>query len=261
MSTVSASTSHPRSRAKAGEVDRASGFFKAVQQDPVLARVKLIAEPWDAAAGGYQVGNFPPGWAEWNDRYRNGMRAYWKGDGGMLGEFARRFAGSSDLVRRCRAQAARGRKFRHRARRIHAARPGLVQREAQRDERRRQPRRPRSQSVVELRSRRADRRPRESTRCASGRSATSSPRCCFRRGVPMLLAGDECSRTQHGNNNAYCHDDETNWIDWSETPERAAFTEFVRKLIALRRSHRTFRRRDFYHGRPLGSRAVKDVVW
>src|SRR5262245_9619262 len=243
-----------------GEVDRASGFFKAVRQDPVLARVKLIAEPWDVAAGGYQVGNFPPGWAEWNDRYRNGMRAYWKGDGSMLGEFARRFAGSSDLF------AAAGRKP-HAGVNFVTAHDGFTLHDlVSYNEKHNEPNGD---------GNRDGHNHNLSWNCGV-EGPTADPEInalrerqkrnliatlLLSQGVPMLLAGDERSRTQHGNNNAYCHDSEINWIDWSETPERAAFTEFVRKLIALRRSHRTFRRRDFYHGRPLGSRAVKDVVW
>ena len=130
-----------------------------MRQDPVLSQVKLIAEPWDLGEGGYQVGNFPPGWAEWNDKYRDTMRAYWKGDGGLIGEFARRLTGLERPLRPQRPRAVRQHQLRHRARRLHAARPRDLQRQAQRGQRRGQPRRQRQQPVVELRRRRADRRP------------------------------------------------------------------------------------------------------
>ena len=177
--------------------------------------VKLIAEPWDLGDGGYQVGNFPVGWAEWNDQYRDTMRAYWKGDGGLIGEFAQRLTGSSDLYNRERPRPVRQHQLRHRARRLHAARPRHLQREAQRGQRRGQPRRPRPQPVVELRRRRPDRRRRRSARCASASKRNFLATLLLSQGVPMLLAGDEIGRTQQGNNNAYCQDNEIGWLDWA----------------------------------------------
>ena len=123
------------------EVNRLGAFLDIIHQDPVLSQAKLIAEPWDLGEGGYQVGNFPVGWTEWNDRYRDTVRSYWKGDGGLIGDLAYRI----DRVKRSlcaqRTAAVRQHQFRHRARRLHAARPGQLQRQTQRSQRRRQPRR------------------------------------------------------------------------------------------------------------------------
>ena len=122
-------------------VDRLSSFFDVIGQDPVISRVKLIAEPWDVGEGGYQVGNFPPGWTEWNGQYRDAVRRFWRGDAGMLPELATRLAGSSDLYGSSGRQPHASINFVTLARRLHARRPGVVQREAQRGQRRRQPRR------------------------------------------------------------------------------------------------------------------------
>ena len=243
-----------------GEFDHSSGFLKAVRQDPVLNRVKLIAEPWDLGAGGYQVGNFPPGWAEWNDRYRNAMRSYWKGDGAMLGELARRFAGSSELFAHAgrRPQASVNFITAHDGFTLH----DLVSYNSKHNEANGEANRDGNDHNL-------------SWNCgAEGPTADPEINALRERqkrnflatlllsqGVPMLLAGDERGHTQQGNNNAYCQDNATSWIDWTETPERTALTQFARKLIGLRRSHRTFRRRDFFQGRALAHRNVKDVVW
>ena len=135
------------------EVDRLSAFFDLVQQDPVVSQVKLIAEPWDVGDGGYQVGNFPPLWTEWNGKYRDTVRDFWRGEPATLGEFASRLTGSSRPLRARRPRADRVDQLRHRARRLHAARPGLLQREAQRGQRRGQQRRREPQPVLELRRR------------------------------------------------------------------------------------------------------------
>ena len=140
------------------DVDRLSTFFELVQQDPVVSQVKLIAEPWDIGPGGYQVGNFPPQWTEWNGKYRDTVRDFWRGEPATLGEFASRLTGSADLYETLRPPPGRVDQLRHRARRLHAGRPGLLQREAQRGQRRGQPRRRIAQPVVELRRRGADRR-------------------------------------------------------------------------------------------------------
>jgi glycogen operon protein len=137
--------------------DRSSAFLEVVAQDPVISRVKLIAEPWDATAEGYQVGNFPPGWSEWNGRYRDGVRRFWKGDAGTMGEFASRLAGSHDMYGPSGRQPYATNQLRHRARRLHARRSGVVQRQAQRGQRRREPRRRQQQPELELRRRGTDR--------------------------------------------------------------------------------------------------------
>ena len=205
------------------DVDRLSAFFDTIHQDPVLSQVKLIAEPWDVGPGGYQVGNFPVLWTEWNGLYRDIVRDFWRGQA-LGGRVRDALHGLERPVRRGRAAAVRVDQLRHRPRRLHARRPRLLQREAQRGERRGQPRRHRRQPLLELRRRGADRRPGRSSRCGGGRCGTSSPRCFLSQGVPMLLGGDELARTQGGNNNAWCQDNEISWFDWEldERQERAA---------------------------------------
>jgi len=241
-------------------VEPLAGFFTVVRQDPVLNRVKLIAEPWDVGEGGYQVGNFPLGWAEWNDRYRDGMRAYWKGDGGVIGEFARRLTGSSDLY-------GRGGRRPHASINFVTAHDGFT-----------------LHDLVSYNDKHNEANGEDnqdghndnlSWNCgAEGPSDDPGINALRERqkrnflatlllsqGVPMLLAGDERGRTQLGNNNAYCQDNEISWLDWRATPERAALAEFTRLLIALRRSHRVFRRRDFFAGRPLHGLEATDIHW
>jgi glycogen operon protein len=241
-------------------VEPLSGFFTVVRQDPVLNRVKLIAEPWDVGHGGYQVGNFPTGWAEWNDRYRNGMRAYWKGDGGAIGEFARRLTGSSDLYGRSgkRPHASINFITAHDGFTLH----DLVSYNEKHNEANGEDNRDGHNENL-------------SWNCGA-EGATDDPAVralreqqkrnflatlLLSQGVPMLLAGDELGHTQNGNNNAYCQDNELSWIDWTPTPERERLLDFVRVMILMRRSHRVFRRRDFFQGRPLHGSGVKDIQW
>ncbi len=200
------------------DVDRLSSFFDLVQQDPVVSQVKLIAEPWDIGEGGYQVGNFPPLWSEWNGKFRDTVRDYWRGESATLAEFASRVTGSSDLYESDGRRALRLHQLRHRPRRLHAARPRLLQREAQRGERRGQQRRREPQPVVE--PRRRGRRPTTSTcsRCASRQKRNFLATLFLSQGVPMLLHGDELGRTQSGNNNGYCQDNEISWVDWERGP-------------------------------------------
>jgi len=242
------------------EVDRLGAFFDVIAQDPVLSRVKLIAEPWDLGEGGYQVGNFPPGWTEWNDRYRDTVRAYWKGDGGRIGEFARRLTGSSDLYE------ASGRKP-HASINFVTAHDGfaladLVSYNEKRNHANLEDNRDGNDNnlswncgaegptddpeVLELRAR--QRRNFIATLLLS-------------QGVPMLLAGDEIGRTQQGNNNAYCQDNEISWVDWSLDPSKKALLEFVQRMIQLRRMHPVLRRRRFFQGRPIRGGGVKDIAW
>ncbi|MGH8737131.1 MAG: glycogen debranching protein GlgX [Burkholderiales bacterium] len=243
-----------------GAVQPMGAFFDVVRQDPVLNQVYLIAEPWDLGQGGYQVGNFPRGWAEWNDRYRDGMRAYWKGDGGQIGELARRFTGSADLYGRS-------------GRRPHAsinfvtAHDGftladLVSYNDKHNEANGEDNRdghnnniswncgvegPSDDPVI-LGLRARQRRNFLATLLLS-------------QGAPMLLAGDELGRSQQGNNNAYCQDNELNWLDWTPSKEKDDFIGFIARLTALRRTHPSFRRRDFFEGRPLHGGGVKDILW
>jgi glycogen operon protein len=242
------------------EVDRLGAFFDTIRQDPVLNRVKLIAEPWDLGEGGYQVGNFPVGWAEWNDKYRDAMRAYWKGDGGLIGEFALRLTGSSDLYNRSSRRPYASINF-------IAAHDGFSLHDLV------------SYNEKHNQANREDNRDghdnNRSWNCGvEGPTDDPAIRALRERqkrnmlatlllsqGVPMLLAGDEIGRTQHGNNNAYCQDNEISWIDWRLDGEKAKLAEFVRRLIGLRRSHPVFRRRDFFQGRPIHGSEVKDIVW
>jgi len=243
-----------------GVVQHLGGFFDVIRQDPVLNRVKLIAEPWDLGHGGYQVGNFPPGWAEWNDRYRDGLRSYWKGDGGLIGEFARRLTGSSDLYGRSgkRPHASINFVTAHDGFTLH----DLVTYENKHNE----------ANGEDNRDGTNDNR---SWNCGV-EGPTDDPginalrerqkrnflaTLLLSQGVPMLVAGDEIGRTQHGNNNAYCQDNDISWIDWSLTPAHQALLSFTQKLIRLRAAHPTFRRRDFFAGRPLHGGQLKDVLW
>jgi glycogen operon protein len=242
------------------EVDRLGAFFDLLRQDPVLNQVKLIAEPWDLGEGGYQVGNFPAGWAEWNDKYRDTIRAYWKGDGGLIGEFARRFTGSSDLY---------GRNGRRPYASINyvAAHDGftLADLVAYNDK----------HNDANLEDNRDGHDHNLSWNCGV-EGPTDDPsvlglRARQRRnllatlllsqGVPMLLAGDERGRTQSGNNNAYCQDNELSWLNWDRDAAGDALMSFTQRLIAFRRAHPVLRRSDFFQGRPLRGREIKDLVW
>ncbi|WP_084701919.1 glycogen debranching protein GlgX [Streptacidiphilus anmyonensis] len=245
------------------EVDRLSSFFDLVQQDPVVSQVKLIAEPWDLGDGGYQVGNFPPLWTEWNGRYRDCVRDFWRGEGGTLGEFASRLTGSADL-------------YQDDGRRPHAsvnfvtAHDGFTMRdlvsyngkhnEANGENNRDGENHNRSwncgaegpthkRTVLALRAR---------------QQRNMIATLMLSQGVPMLLHGDELGRTQHGNNNAYCQDNELTWIDWPSIVENGSeLLDYTSRLIRLRREHPVFRRRRFFKGRaPRGSRdGLKDIAW
>jgi glycogen operon protein len=241
-------------------VEPLGAFFSVVRQDPVLSSVKLIAEPWDVGEGGYQVGNFPLGWAEWNDRYRNGMRAYWKGDGGVIGEFARRLTGSSDLYGRSgqRPYASINFVTAHDGFTLH----DLVSYNEKHNEANGEDNRDgHNENLSWNCGVEGPTDDPEIQRLRERQKRNFLATMLLSQGVPMLLAGDERGRTQQGNNNAYCQDSELNWIDWGSTPERNSLAEFTRLLIALRRSHRVFRRRDFFAGRPLHGREAKDIHW
>ena len=241
-------------------VDRLSAFFDILRQDPVLSKVKLIAEPWDLGTGGYQVGNFPAGWAEWNDRYRDTMRAYWKGDGGVIGEFAQRLTGSSDLYNRSSRKPYASINF-------VAAHDGFTladlgsyndkHNEANGEENR-------DGSDHNLSWNHGVEGPTDDPEILAMRARQQRnfiATLMLSQGVPMLLAGDEIGRTQQGNNNAYCQDNELSWIDWSDSEARRSLLAFTQRLIALRAAHPVFRRRDFFQGRPLRGSEVRDIVW
>ncbi len=229
---------------RAHDFDRNSAFLAAVRQDPVISQVKLIAEPWDLGEGGYQLGNFPPGWSEWNDRYRDALRAYWRGDGGMIGALASRLAGSSDIFQPAGRHPTASINFvtSHDGFTLH----DLVSYERKHNE-------------ANLEGNRDGTDENLSWNCGT-EGPTGDPQIAALRerqkrnllatlflsqGVPMLLAGDEIGRTQRGNNNAYCQDNDISWLDWQLDAHAERLLAFTRKLIALRRAHPALRRRTY----------------
>jgi glycogen operon protein len=232
------------------DVDRLSSFFDLVQQDPVVSQVKLIAEPWDVGEGGYQVGNFPPLWTEWNGKYRDTVRDFWRGADHGIAEFASRLTGSSDLYQFTGRRPSASINF-------VTAHDGFTladlvsyndkHNEANGEENRDGSDDNRSWNCgVEgptddpaVRARRA----------AQTRNLLTT--LFLSQGVPMLVAGDEMARTQGGNNNAYCQDNETSWLDWSHLSEHADLVRFTADVARLRRDHPVFRRRRFFHGAPI----------
>ncbi|MDO8777867.1 MAG: glycogen debranching protein GlgX, partial [Burkholderiaceae bacterium] len=245
---------------EAGEVENLGGFFDAIRQDPTLNRVKLIAEPWDLGSGGYRVGNFPHGWAEWNDRYRNGMRAYWKGDDGQIGELAQRLTGSHDLYGWSgkRSHASINFVTAHDGFTLH----DLVSYNDKHNEANGEDNRDGNNHNL-------------SWNCGAEGESDDPAILALRerqkrnllatlllsQGLPMLLAGDERGHTQLGNNNVYCQDSQLAWLDWTPSPERDALHTFVQRLILLRRAHPSLRRRNFFEGKPQEGDADKDVCW
>ena len=202
------------------EVDRLSAFFDIIHQDPILSQVKLIAEPWDVGEGGYQVGNFPVLWTEWNGIYRDTMRDFWRGEA-AVGRVRLALHRLERPLPARRPPAVRLDQLRHRPRRLHAARPRLLQREAQRGEPRGRTATARTTTAAGTAASRARPTTRRSTSCASASMRNFLATLFLSQGVPMLLGGDEFARTQRGNNNAYCQDNELSWFDW-ELDERAA---------------------------------------
>ena len=242
------------------DVDRLGSFFDTIGQDPVLSQVKLIAEPWDVGSGGYQVGNFPPGWNEWNDKYRDTLRGFWKGDGGLIGECAQRLSGSADLYE------ASGRKP-HASINFITAHDGFTledlvsynqkHNEANGEDNRDGHNENRSwncgvegptadAAVLALRQRQR-------------RNLLAS--LLLSQGVPMILGGDELGRTQRGNNNAYCQDNELSWIDWHLDGRRREFLAFARRIIRLRREHPVFSRRRYVRADARTPEGLKEIIW
>ena len=242
------------------DVDRLSGFFDIIHQDPTLADVKLIAEPWDVGEGGYQVGNFPVLWAEWNGKYRDTVRRYWKGDDGQLSDLAYRLTGSSDL-------------YQHDGRRPYAsinfvtAHDGFTLRdlvsynekhnEANGEDNNDGANDNQSwnmgaegptddASIIEARERQI-------------RNLLAT--VLFSQGVPMISGGDELARTQKGNNNAYCQDNEISWYDWTPDPLRERLLTFTARLIELRKAHPNLRRKKFFQDRVIHNSEARDIAW
>ncbi|MFN6944307.1 MAG: glycogen debranching protein GlgX [Cytophagaceae bacterium] len=240
------------------EVDQLSAFFDIIHQDPVISQVKLIAEPWDIGEGGYQVGNFPPGWVEWNGKYRDCIRDFWRGADSMLAEFAERFTGSSDLYRDDNRRPTASINF-------ITAHDGFT--------------------LNDLVSYNEKHNKANKENSMDGENHNSSWNCgvegptddaeinelrdrqkrnflttlFLSQGVPMLLAGDEISRTQHGNNNAYCQDNELSWLNWDKADKK--LLEFTTKLIEFRKQHPVFCRRRWFQGQPIKGLGLEDIAW
>lgn len=240
------------------EVNRLSAFFDIIHQDPVISQVKLIAEPWDVGEGGYQVGKFPPGWAEWNGKYRDCIRDYWRGADSMLAEFAERFTGSPDLYQDDYRRPTASINF-------VTAHDGFTlndlvsynekHNEANGEDNNDGDGHNRSwnsgaegptdnKEIIKIRER---------------QKRNFLTTLFLSQGVPMLLAGDELSRTQKGNNNAYCQDNEISWINWDKADKK--MLDFTRKLIHLRKVHPIFRRRRWFKGQPIKGLGVEDISW
>jgi glycogen operon protein len=241
-------------------VDKLGAFFDIIHQDPILSQVKLIAEPWDLGEGGYQVGNFPTKWTEWNGKYRDAVRRFWRGDGGALSELATRLSGSSDL-------------YEQSGRRPYASINFITAHDGF--------------TLADLVSYNDKHNEANGERNGDGEHHNLSWNCgaegptldrrvldlraCQRRnfmttllfsvGVPMLSGGDELCRTQSGNNNAYCQDNEVSWTDWTMTPERQEFLDFTRRVIQIWKSHPVLRRRKFFQGRSIRGAEVLDIAW
>jgi isoamylase len=241
-------------------VNKLHAFFEIIHQDPVLSQVKLIAEPWDVGEGGYQVGNFPVLWAEWNGKYRDEVRRFWKGDEGRVGEIAYRLTGSPDL-------------YQHSGRRPYASINFITSHDGF--------------TLNDLVSYNDKHNEANGENNNDGDNNNNSWNCgaegptddpkvnelrarqrrnllttlLLSQGVPMLLAGDEWARTQNGNNNAYCQDNDLSWLSWEHNAEQKELLEFTKKLIQLRRDHPVFRRPKFFQGRRIRGSEIKDVMW
>ena len=241
-------------------VDKLSAFFDIMLQDPILSQVKLIAEPWDLGSGGYQVGNFPHLWSEWNGRYRDTIRRFWAGDGGLISEVATRLTGSSDL-------------YQHNGRRPYAsinfvtAHDGFCLRDLVTYHEKR--------NLANLEENRDGDNHNNNWNCGVEGETTDPEIQSLRlrqrknllatlllsQGVPMIRSGDEVEQTQHGNNNPYCQDNEISWINWDLNAEQKQFLEFVKQMTALWHAQPVFKRRNFFQGRRIQGAGVKDVAW
>ncbi len=237
-----------------------SSFFTIIHQDPIISQTKLIAEPWDIGEGGYQVGNFPVLWAEWNGKYRDIIRSFWKGDGGCTGEVGYRLTGSSDL-------------YEDDGRRPHAsvnfitAHDGFTLRDLVSYEHK--------HNHNNLEDNRDGHHDNRSWNCGQ-EGETDDPRIkalrirqmrnfmatlLISQGTPMICGGDEVARTQNGNNNAYCQDNEISWQQWDLTEEQLKFLEFTKKVIKIRKEHPALHRTKFFKGRKIRGSNIRDIIW
>jgi len=241
-------------------VNRLHSFFQVIQQDPSLSQIKLIAEPWDVGEGGYQVGNFPAPWSEWNGKYRDTVRSFWKGDEGRIGEIGYRLAGSPDL-------------YHHNGRRAYASINFVTAHDGF--------------TLSDLVSYNEKHNELNGDGNQDGDNNNLSWNCgvegptddpqinalrerqrrnflttlFLSQGVPMLLGGDEWGRTQQGNNNAYCQDNEISWFDWTRDEKQNQFLKFTQELISFRHAHPVFRRPKFFQGRRIRASEIRDVMW
>jgi len=242
------------------EVDKLGAFFDIIHQDPILSQVKLIAEPWDVGPGGYQVGNFPPGWTEWNGKYRDNARRFWKGDGGTTNEFATRLAGSSDLYEWSGRRPSASINF-------ITCHDGFS-----------------LQDLVSYNEKHNEANGEENRDGANDNNSwncgiegpTDDPAIkalrerqkrnliatlLLSQGVSMILAGDELSHSQNGNNNTYCQDNELTWLNWELDAEQKQFLEFVKKVSLIWKEQPVFQRRKFFQGRKIRGSGVTDISW
>jgi isoamylase len=241
-------------------VDRLAAFFDLVNQDPVVSQVKLIAEPWDVGDGGYQVGGFPPLWTEWNGRYRDSVRDFWRGEPASLGEFASRFTGSSDLYEIDGRRPIASINF-------VTAHDGFTMNDLVSYNEKNNEANGEGNRDGESHNR--------SWNCGV-EGPTDDPEIVALRerqkrnflatlllsqGVPMIAHGDELGRTQHGNNNVYCQDNELSWVDWQDARNQDVLTHFTSRLTKLRAEHPIFRRRRFFSGEPIADTKVPDIAW
>jgi glycogen operon protein len=242
------------------DVDKLSAFFDIILQDPVLSQVKLIAEPWDLGSGGYQVGNFPHLWSEWNGRYRDTIRRFWAGDGGLISEVATRLTGSSDL-------------YQHNGRKPYAsinfvtAHDGFTLRDLVTYEEKR--------NHANLEDNRDGDSHNNNWNCGVEGESHDPAIVALRlkqrknlmatlllsQGVPMIRSGDEMGHTQYGNNNPYCQDNELSWLNWERDEEQSGFLRFCQQMTALCRAQPVLSRRNFFLGRRIRGAGVKDISW
>jgi glycogen operon protein len=242
------------------EVNRLGAFFDIIHQDPVLSQVKLIAEPWDLGPGGYQVGNFPVLWTEWNGKYRDAVRRFWKGDGGTVSEFATRLAGSSDLYE----QSGR---LPYASINFVTCHDGftlqdLVMYDHKHNEANGEDNRDGSDNNLSWNCGVEGPTDDPAIRALRARQKKNlMATLLFSQGVAMIRGGDELSQSQHGNNNAYCQDNEITWLSWELNQEQKDFLGFTRQMVALSRTEPVLQRRKFFQGRGLRGTDVKDISW
>ncbi len=242
------------------EVDQLSSFFMLIHQDPTLSQIKMIAEPWDVGPGGYQVGNFPIRWAEWNGRYRDAMRAFWRGDGGSASELAYRLTGSSDIYENDGRNPYMSINF-------VTCHDGftladLVSYSQKHNEDNGEDNRDGNDNNLSFNC--GAEGPTEDPEIRGLRAKHQRnflATLLLSQGTPMISHGDERGRTQHGNNNGYCQDNALSWLDWQLDDERRDLLDFTKKLTALRRAHPVLRRATFFKGRPLRGSQISDILW